>query len=304
MGCRSLRVISLRHAPHRRAPDGEEYKLARMLTGPVVDVTAVVAARDDARLLPLDCRFDLARPAWGGEEYTRAHLPGAARLDLDADLAGHVVPGRTGRHPLPDADALAARLRALGGNDDSVFVCYDQGPGAFAARAWWLLRWLGHAGACVLDGGLAAWLAAGHPVTAAVPNRAPGNLQRRPALVQAVSAGELAGCDVLLDAREAARFRGEVEPIDPVAGHIPGARSAPWVDNLAGGHLLPPAALRQRYAALVGAGRRVACYCGSGVTACHDILAMVHAGLPEPALYAGSFSEWITDPARPVARGP
>lgn len=271
---------------------------------PIVSVADVHAAGNDQRVVLFDCRFDLMRPQWGRDEYARGHLPGAFYLHLDADLAGAVVPGRTGRHPLPDPDALCERVRTCGGRNDSLFICYDQGAGAFAARAWWLLRWLGHADVRVLDGGLAAWQQAGYPLTATVPTAVRGNLQRRGSLTRTVTAAELADCDVVLDAREGPRFRGEVEPIDPVAGHIPRARSAPWGDNLEAGRLRPAAALAAHYGPLVGAASHVACYCGSGVTACHDILAICHAGLPEPALYPGSFSEWITDPARPVARGP
>lgn len=259
----------------------------------------------------VDCRFSLGAPDRGRTDYVRGHVPGAVYAHLDADLAAPVQAGRTGRHPLPDPEILARTLGRWGIDAATQVVAYDDGSGAIAARLWWLLRWLGHEAAAVLDGGWAAWTAAGLPVddAEARPPRRRFHPAPRPELL--LAADEAArwatdGRHCLLDAREAIRYRGEAEPIDPVAGHIPGALSAPYPDNLGlDGRWLPAETLARRYASLLDDRGAADCavYCGSGVTAAHDVLAMVHAGLGEPRLYAGSWSEWITDPARPVARG-
>ena len=259
-----------------------------------------------------DCRFDLSDPLAGRRLYLEAHIPGARFADLEADLSSQ--PGRGGRHPLPDRATLAAKLGSWGVGRDTRVVCYDQNTGAFAGRLWWLLRWLGHSRVAVLDGGLDAWRAAGMSVTAAVPGPAPQDFEVRAPLVRiapvpcvsALSRPDSASGKgtKLLDARDAARFRGEVEPIDRVAGHIPGAISAPFTDNLEDGRFADPAALGRRFAALgVAREDELVCCCGSGVTATHNILALLLAGYPEPALYPGGWSEWLTDPARPVATG-
>ncbi len=252
----------------------------------------------------LDCRFDLADPSAATARYRQGHVARACYVDLDRDLSGPVSPGRSGRHPLPQRAAFRARVGELGIDPERQVVVYDDAGGAVAARAWWLLRWLGHDRVAVLDGGLGAWLADGGsietgerapPGGSPYPDRAP--------LTRTVGAEQLPGSGwVLLDARSAARFRGEIEPIDPLAGHIPGALSVPFEGNLVDGRFRTPDELRERFARFADA--QVACYCGSGVTAAHNILAMVHAGLPEPALYPGSWSEWITDPERPIAVGP
>jgi thiosulfate/3-mercaptopyruvate sulfurtransferase len=267
----------------------------------------------DETLVAFDCRFSLTDKAAGRRAFEAAHIPGARFADLERDLSA--APGQGGRHPLPEREALAARLRTAGVNQDSSLICYDQNSGALAARFWWLLRWLGHADVRVLDGGFDAWLAAGLPTDRAPGNPAPGNpapgdFQARPPLTRSCTADQLAGAALpdaklqLLDARDAARFRGEQETIDPVAGHIPGAISVPFADNLAAGRFKSPAELRARFAALgLDPGGETVCYCGSGVTAAHNILALKLAGYPEPALYAGSWSEWITDSSRPVAKG-
>ena len=223
-----------------------------------------------------------------------------------------MVKGATGRHPLPDPARLQERLREWGVNQDSTVLLYDDGPGAFAARAWWLLAWLGKRdGVYLLDGGFQAWQAAGLPVTTQIDEPARGNFTARPDASLVLDADSLSRrlrdpALTLIDARALPRFRGEVEPLDPVAGHIPGACCAPFTDNLgADGRFLPPAQLRQRFERLL-AGRspdQLVAYCGSGVTACHNLFAMSLAGLPLAPLYAGSWSEWITDPARPVATG-
>ena len=281
--------------------------LARLLTAP--QLAERLSTPD---LLILDCRFALDDPAYGRSRYTEGHVPGARFADLEQDLSGPVIKGVTGRHPLPDPARLQERLREWGVHQDSTVVLYDDGPGAFAARAWWLLAWLGKRNdVYLLDGGFQAWQAAGLPVTAQTDEAARGNFTAHPdaslvldvaSLLQRLRDPAL----TLIDARGLPRFRGEVEPLDPVAGHIPGACCAPFTDNLgADGRFLPPAQLRQRFENLL-VGRspdQLAAYCGSGVTACHNLFAMSLAGFPLAPLYAGSWSEWITDPARPIATG-
>ncbi|NNA16510.1 sulfurtransferase [Pseudomonas lundensis] len=263
-------------------------------------------------LIILDCRFALEDPDYGLRSYAEGHIEGAQFADLERDLSGPVTKGVTGRHPLPDPDELIERLRGWGINNDSDVVLYDDGPGAFSARAWWLLAWLGKRdGVFVLDGGLKAWHAAGFPLnldSVKVPrghfDGAPDNqllikaqtLQKRlndPALT-------------LIDARALPRFRGEVEPIDPVAGHIPGAQCAAFGENLdSSGRFLPVEQLKQRFAEKLGdrSPDELVAYCGSGVTACHNLFALALAGYPLGKLYAGSWSEWINDPQRGVATG-
>ena len=263
-------------------------------------------------LLLLDCRFALEDPAYGRRSYLEGHLPGAHFLDLEQDLSAPVIKGVTGRHPLPDPSALVERLRSCGLRQDSQVVLYDDGPGAFAARAWWLLVWLDKRdGLYLLDGGLKAWREAGLELTCAAPDNAPGDFCAEPdnslVLTAEQLALRLATADLtLLDARALPRFLGEVEPIDPVAGHIPGAQCAAFTDNLgADGRFLPVDELRQRFGGLRGERplENLVAYCGSGVTACHNLFAMSLAGYPLAPLYAGSWSEWITNPARPVATG-
>lgn len=266
----------------------------------------------DPALLILDCRFALDAPHYGARSYAEGHIPGARFADLEQDLSAPVIKGVTGRHPLPEPAALVAKLRAWGVNDDSQIVLYDDAPGAFAARAWWLLAWLGKRdGVYLLDGGLKAWQAAGLALDAEPPAIRPGNFSGQPDHSLLLSAGELqqrlGDAELtLLDARALPRFKGEVEPLDPVAGHIPGAQCAVFTDNLdATGCFLPAAQLRARFDALRGTRpvESLVAYCGSGVTACHNLFAMSLAGYPLAPLYAGSWSEWITDPARPVATG-
>ncbi len=270
----------------------------------LISVAALATHLQDPHWVLLDCRASLADSQEGARQYQAGHLPGARFADLLEHLSGPIVPGRTGRHPLPEREQLAASLRAWGINTDTQVVAYDGGPGAFAARCWWLLRWLGHTQVAVLDGGLLAWQAAGLPLTQELPAPKPGSFQPGAPLTRQLDASallaQLPSLD-LLDARSLPRYLGQQEPLDPVAGHIPGARCLPWEENLNDqGKFLPPAALAQRFAP-PAAGQMQVCYCGSGVTATHNILAMVHAGLPEPSLYPGSWSEWITDPSRPLA---
>jgi thiosulfate/3-mercaptopyruvate sulfurtransferase len=285
---------------------------------------ALISVPDLARLLGtadppalLDVRFRLGGPP-GLDDYLAGHLPGARFVDLDKDLAGPPGSGAGGRHPLPAASVFEAAMRTAGLRNGQLAVAYDERDALSAARLWWLLRYFGHDQVAVLDGGLAAWIAAGHPVTAAVPGPQRGDFTAGPGTgmpaLDDASAGQLARSGFLLDARVTERYRGDVEPIDPVAGHIPGAISAPAQENVTpDGLFLPGAALARRFAALglPGPGERatradgspmIGAYCGSGVTAAQEVLALEVAGLPA-ALYVGSWSAWSADPARPVATG-
>ncbi|WP_434578959.1 sulfurtransferase [Pseudomonas sp. Z5-35] len=268
--------------------------------------------RTDPGLVILDCRFALEDPDYGQRSYAEGHIAGASFADLERDLSGPVIKGVTGRHPLPEPQALIARLQAWGVNNDSDVVLYDDGPGAYAARAWWLLAWLGKRdGVYILDGGLKAWHAAGLPLSLDPPAVQPGTFNGSSdadllldveALQQRLGRPQM----TLLDARALPRFKGEVEPIDPVAGHIPGAQCAAFTDNLgADGRFLPVDQLKQRFATTLGdrSPTELVAYCGSGVTACHNLFALCLAGYPLGKLYAGSWSEWINDPQRGVAKG-
>ncbi|MDE0192302.1 MAG: sulfurtransferase [Gammaproteobacteria bacterium] len=269
--------------------------------------TTLIGAEDLAALPPsevrvFDCRFDLADPDAGARRYTAGHIPGATYLHLNDDLSGPVEPGRTGRHPLPKRAAFAAALTEHGVTDEIQAVAYDDMGGMFAARLWWMVRWIGHRAVAVLDGGYQAWIRREGALTASDSTSA--SHVPAPMSMHQVREHVEAGTRTLLDARASDRFRGENETIDPVAGHIAGALNAPFQGNLGGdGRFLERAALKRRFDALLAAegGKPVVCYCGSGVTAAHNVLAMVHAGMPEPALYPGSWSEWITDPGNPVA---
>jgi thiosulfate/3-mercaptopyruvate sulfurtransferase len=263
-------------------------------------------------LVILDCRFALEDTAYGQRSYANGHIAGACFADLERDLSGPVSKGKTGRHPLPDAQTLVERLQYWGINADSDVVLYDDGPGAFAAHAWWLLVWLGKRdGVFILDGGLKAWHAAGLPLSLDAPDKKPGHFTGQPDDSLVLSADHLQDRlgdpeMTLIDARAEARFRGEVEPIDPVAGHIPGAQCAAFTDNLGpDGKFLPVDELKQRFATQLRgrAPEQLVAYCGSGVTACHNLFALCLAGYPLGGLYAGSWSDWITDPQRGVATG-
>ena len=278
----------------------------------LIDPQALAARLHSTNLVLLDCRFALEDPTYGRRSYLDGHIPSAHFLDLEQDLSAPVIKGVTGRHPLPDPSTLVERLRLCGLRTDSQVVLYDDGAGAFAARAWWLLLWLGKRdGLDLLDGGLKAWRESGLTLTTEQPDTHPGDFAAQPDESLLLSAEQLAqrlsNPDLtLLDARALPRFRGEVEPLDPVAGHIPSAQCAAFTDNLgADGRFLPPEQLRARFDALRGERPldAVVAYCGSGVTACHNLFAMSLAGYPLAPLYAGSWSEWITDPARPVAKG-
>ncbi|MGR6318018.1 sulfurtransferase [Micromonospora soli] len=261
--------------------------------------------RADAPTL-LDVRWRLVGPP-GRDDYAAGHLPGAVFVDLDTELCGR--PGAAGRHPLPNPAALQAALRTAGVRAGHPVVVYDGGDGMSAARAWWTLRWAGHRAVRVLHGGFPAWLAAGLPVSTAVPAPAPGDVTVSPGALPVLDAGEaarLAAADagVLLDVRAAPRYQGETEPIDPVAGHVPGAVNLPAPEYVADGRFPAAEALRERFAAAgVAASAPVGAYCGSGVTAAQAVLALHLAGRPDAALYVGSWSNWVADPQRPVATG-
>lgn len=264
----------------------------------------------DPAWLVADCRFELGKPDAGREAWLACHIPGAIHADLERDLSAPVT-AATGRHPLPPVENLAATLSRFGIGERTQVVCYDAGSGAFAARLWWILRYLGHDAVAVLDGGFAAWVEEGRPVSTEAVARAPSRFAARPRpgmLVDAAGvAAALARGDRLVDVRGAERFAGTVEPLDTVAGHVPGAINLPYLSNLdARGRFLLPAALAERWRHATGgaAGGDAICMCGSGVTACQQLLALEAAGITGPRLYAGSWSEWIRDPARPVARGP
>nr|WP_085914268.1 sulfurtransferase [Pseudonocardia autotrophica] len=254
----------------------------------------------------LDVRWALGDPD-GRAHHRAAHLPGAVYVDLDTELSRHTGDPADGRHPLPEPAALQSAARRWGIRADRPVVVYDASGGLAAARAWWLLRWGGHDDVRLLDGGLSAWQQAELPVESGdVPAPAPGDVVLPGGLLpvlDADGAAELAGSGLLLDARAGERYRGEVEPIDPRAGHVPGAVSAPTGDNLGpDGRFRPVAELRARFAALGARGRPVGVYCGSGVTAAHQVAALAAIGVPA-ALYPGSWSAWSNDPERPVATG-
>lgn len=282
----------------------------------LIDVQQLQAHLQDPDWALIDCRFDLARPEWGAAAYAAGHIPGALYAHLERDLSGPRTPA-SGRHPLPAVAQFAATCGRLGIDAAVQVIAHDQGSGAFAARLWWLLRWLGHTRVAVLDGGLAAWERAGLPLSSAAAARVPRRFVPRPQpqllsttadIEAALASGALArGEQLLIDARSAERFAGQNETLDPVAGHVPGARNHPFAANHdAAGLFLPPAELRRRLQHTLGgaAAAQAIAMCGSGVTACDNLLALEVAGLPGARLYAGSWSEWITDPAHAVARGP
>jgi thiosulfate/3-mercaptopyruvate sulfurtransferase len=270
---------------------------------PLIDVPSLVRTVQEGVAL-LDVRWRLGGPP-GIEAYRRGHLPGAVFIDLDTDLAA--PPGPGGRHPLPSARDFQDAMRRAGVRQDDLVVVYDDADATAAARAWWTLRYFGHERVRVLDGGFHAWVDGGHPVTTEMPQVAPGDFTATPGnlpLLDADGAMAVAEDGVLLDARAPERYRGEVEPVDPVAGHIPGAVNAPTHGNVGvDGRFLPADLLRERFAGLGATdAAEVGAYCGSGVTAAHEILALTIAGVPA-ALYAGSWSHWIADATRPVESG-
>ena len=275
----------------------------------LIDSTTLAQHLDDPDWCVVDLRHQLADTTYGERAYAQSHIPGAIFLHLDRDLSGPLT-GRNGRHPLPDPTLLKTRLGAAGIGNDTQVVVYDDAQGMIAGRLWWLLRWLGHERVAFLDGGFPLWVAEGRPVSEVVPRRVPRVFEGRPNAEMLIDAealrARLGAPDLcLIDARGPDRFRGENETIDPVAGHIPGARNRFFKDNLeADGRFKPAAVLRAEYLALMAgvAPADVVAQCGSGVSACLDLLAMEVAGLHGARLYAGSWSEWCSDPSRPVAK--
>ncbi|MDE0631204.1 MAG: sulfurtransferase [Caldilineaceae bacterium] len=272
-----------------------------------------VAATDDSdtsNLRIVDCRFDLGDTEAGRRAYIHSHIPGAAYAHLDEDMSGTILPGRTGRHPLPDPYEFALTLARLGISNHSQVVLYDASGGSMASRMWWMLRWVGHEAAAVLDGGWDAWTAAGLPTCSGEESSQPGSFSASPRPELVVDAAEMlaktaSGGALVIDARAVDRFRGENETHDPIGGHIPGASNLPHTGNLHDGLFRDPAELAARFSELMGnrPPSEVIFYCGSGVSACHNALALEHAGIGEARLYPGSWSDWITDPARPTAQG-
>ena len=275
--------------------------LARLLSSGVHDPAHVV----------IDCRFKLDDVGWGEREYTNGHIPGARYAHLDRDLSGPKT-GTNGRHPLPDPTVLAAILGRLGVARGAQVIAYDQGNGMFASRLWWLLRWMGHDEVAVLDGGLAKWMSEGRPAAAGGEPPSTRVFHGAPNSAMTIAVATVAdmargtGTATLVDARAAERYRGEVEPLDRVAGHIPGAKNFFFQQNLNdAGTFRSPDDLRARWQAAIGESPvdAVVCYCGSGVTACHNLLALEHAGLHGAKLYPGSWSEWCADETRPIETG-
>lgn len=275
----------------------------------LIGVEQLAGVIDSPDCVVVDCRFDLADAQAGRRAYNQSHLPDARYAHLDEQLSGPVT-ATSGRHPLPDAGKFCDQLGQWGVSSNSQVVAYDDSGGPFAARLWWLLKWLGHSAAAVLDGGYTAWESAGQPVTAVLPQVEPTAYTAAPNTALWVTSAcleqDLRDQRVtLIDARAPDRFRGDTEPIDTVAGHIPGAINLPWKENLnQDARFLPPEQLAARFRPALGRDPQLAVHtCGSGVTACHNLLAMHAAGLPSGRLYAGSWSEWIRDPTRPVAQG-
>jgi thiosulfate/3-mercaptopyruvate sulfurtransferase len=266
---------------------------------------------EDPNWAIVDCRFFLNHPELGRKQYLDAHISGAVYADLDEDLSGPVTKGETGRHPLPDVNVFATQLGNWGIDENVQVVAYDGAGGMVAGRLWWMLKWLGHERVAVLDGDFRAWFHEERPTVRGEESRSPRTFTPRPQSQWLVDASEVLAHlhdpkVTLLDARARDRFRGENETLDAKAGHIPGAKPAPYGENLdAKGRFLSPQQLAERFQTLLGEvpAEQAVLYCGSGVSAAHNALAMAHAGLGTPRLYAGSWSEWITDPTRPIATG-
>jgi thiosulfate/3-mercaptopyruvate sulfurtransferase len=275
----------------------------------LVNTGTLAAHLSDPTWVVVDCRFALNDEAWGSREYLARHIPGAVYAHLAHDLSGELS-GRNGRHPLPDPGVLTRTLGAFGITNGVQVVAYDQDGGMFASRLWWLLRWMGHDEVAVLDGGFAKWMAEQRPISSGQETHAPrpfGGSPRAHMVADVDEVARLVGREPtrLVDARAPERYRGEVEPIDRVAGHIPGAVNDFYMQNLdEHGTFRSAEALRDRLTTAIGgaAPDEIVCYCGSGVTACHTLLALERAGLHGARLYAGSWSEWSSDPARPVER--
>jgi thiosulfate/3-mercaptopyruvate sulfurtransferase len=295
---------------------GHRAKLRFVTFQTLIDTASLRGLLGSSLVAVVDCRFDLQDPQAGRRAYLRGHIPGAQYADLNKDLSAPVT-SSSGRHPLPAPQDFAARLDKWGIGDDTQVIAYDESNGSFAARLWWMLRWMGLEVAAVLDGGLKAWIAqggglvTGEETAPAAENRLFRRFVLRVDTAAVLGAAEVASLlpdpqRLLIDARAAERYSGAVEPIDAVAGHIAGAVNHPFTQNLdADGRFLPAAELRRRWAERLAGRepRNVAAMCGSGVTACHNLLSLEIAGLSGAKLYAGSWSEWIRDPTRAIARG-
>ncbi len=273
---------------------------------PLVSVEWLQAHLGDPRLRIVDCRFSLQDPMAGRRAFAEGHIPGAIYLDLEADLSAPVRPDRRGgRHPLPAPEVLAQTLGRVGIGNAHWVVAYDDPPagGMYAPRLWWLLRWLGHEQVAVLDGGIGAWREAGYPISTQPAQYPPTSFQANPQperLADAEAVAQRPAGSLLIDSRAPERYRGEVEPLDPVAGHIPGAINRNWLDSLeASGRFKSPEEQARRFAGLEG---KIIVYCGSGVSACANVLALELIG-KKAQLYAGSWSDWVSEPSRPVAKG-
>ncbi len=279
----------------------------------LITVEELLSHLDEPNWVIVDCRFSMDLPDRGRRDYLKAHIPGAVYAHLNHDLSAPHIPGATSRHPLPSVDRLASTFSKWGIDQTTQVIGYDDwagAPGAVAARLWWCLRWLGHEAVAVLDGGWEGWLQGGGRVTAALETNQHKSFQAYPRDEMLAGAEEVERIRQepeygVFDSRAADRFRGENETIDPVPGHIPGAFNAPYTDNAGPEGMRPIGELRQRFQSLLGKlpERNAVFYCGSGVTAAYNLLAMEHAGMQGARLYPGSWSEWITDPNRPVATG-
>lgn len=276
----------------------------------LIDTATLAAHLSDPAYVVVDCRYNVQDPGWGAREYQQRHIPGAPFAHIDDDLSGPKTE-QNGRHPLPELARLADTLGRLGVTDGVQVVVYDQDAGMYASRLWWLLRWLGHDAVALLDGGFARWSAENRLVRSGVETRPARQFKGTPRTGWIVTADEVSqaiatGQGRLVDARAPERYRGEVEPVDKVAGRIPGAVSYPYQWNIGdAGTFRSPSEIRARVSHVIGDVPldRVVCYCGSGVTACLNLLAFEHAGLPGAKLYPGSWSEWLSDRARPIERG-
>lgn len=276
----------------------------------LIDAPTLARQLDRDDLVLVDCRFNLGDPGWGESEYAAAHLPGAIYAHLDQHLSAAASSG-SGRHPLPDPHTFAQWLASRGVDEHCQLIAYDQGSVAYAARFWWLARWIGLRAVAVLDGGIAAWRAAGLPLDAELRARAPSHFAphidpQAWVTSETVDALRVRPGNLIVDARGAERFAGRNETLDPVAGHVPGARNLPFLGNLGvDGKFLSAETLRRRWSTMLGSLPPTAliAMCGSGVTACHHLLALEHAGLSGGRLYAGSWSEWIRDARRPIETG-
>ena len=278
----------------------------------IIDISEAYDHLDDENWAFIDCRFNLSEPRQGFEDYKKSHIQGAVYADLNKDLSGPVTRGKTGRHPLPDKEMLIETFSRFGIDDQVQVVAYDESSGYMAAaRLWWLLKWAGHEAVVVLNKGFRGWMKSGFPISSGVDHRQPRRFNANFNHKMVVDAGQVMAVlhdpnFLILDSRSSDRYRGENETIDPVAGHIPGAITAPFTDNLnPDGSFKTPGELNTRFAKLIidkDANHNIF-YCGSGVTAAHNVLAFVHAGNNLPILYPGSWSDWITDPDRPIAKG-